>query len=116
MRRPGGTDPFDALPQPGHGGLGGDGGHRRPFQGRPPGRHVFQPEDQAPQGDVDREEQDRDHEQDLADRLRGVHGGHRHTKCLRDVGEHHPAAGLRDRLQRRDVGAKLAILGGVRHD
>jgi len=109
--RPGGADPFDSLAQPRHGRLGGNGRRRGSLQGSAPGRQVFHPEDQAPHGDVDREEEDREHEEDLADRPGGVHGRQRHSEGLRKIREQDPAASLRDRLERSGVGTQLAILG-----
>src|SRR2546422_427818 len=63
-----------APPGRGCGRLGGTRRRRGSLQGPAPGRQVLDPEDEPPQGYVDGEEQDRDHQEDLTDRPRGVHG------------------------------------------
>jgi len=86
------------------------------LQGGPPGGQVLQPEDQPAERDVDREEQDRQHQEDLADRLGRLHARHRHAECLREISQDDATAGLRDRFQGGRVGAEVAVLGRVGDD
>src|SRR5690349_16183349 len=88
LASPVGSNPFDPFLQAGHGRLGGDGRDRLGPEGGPPGWEVLSPEDQAPHRDIDREQQDGQDQEELADPRARLNWGDRKPECLGKVGQH----------------------------
>ena len=107
----GGSNPGHALFEAAHRGFGGDGPCRFALESRAPRGHVFDAQDQPSQRDVEREQDDRQDQQQLVQRLRGVCFRHRDAKDLADVGDHRAAARPRHGAEAVEVGAELAVLG-----